>query len=133
MSTKKPTFRSISHKFDFFRQPFFFNLPDNQGNYLTTTTGVTFSAVIVVTVLVYAGFDLVTLLGQDSSNVYENTIDLAFTEDYEFNIDKKPGLQVAFGLTAYDDDYEMLVVPEYVTLKARMYGWNEDEDGSNAV
>ena len=50
--------------------------------YLATKKGVFFSAFIVVTVLIYAGFDLATLLGQDNTNVYENTIDLAFTETY---------------------------------------------------
>ena len=43
----------------------------------------------------------------------------------------KPGLQLAFGLTAYDGNYEALDVPEYVVVKASVRSWSPDEDATS--
>ena len=48
--------------------------------------------------------------------------------EYEFDLDKLGnGFQIAFGWTAYDNNYEMLDEPEYGELKAIMMTWNGDE------
>ena len=40
------------------------------------------------------------------------------------------GLQMAFGITAYDSNYEAIDAPEYVTLKAQYRSWSPEEDAT---
>ena len=50
-----------------------------------------------------------------------NLIDSHYDEDYVFGLDKKDnGFQIAFGVTAYDSNQEMIDDPDYVTLHARL-------------
>jgi hypothetical protein len=56
--------------------------------------------------------------------------DSFFPTDFEFNTDD--GLQMAFGLTAYDDDYESIEDDDYGTLKMIYKTWGiDDEDEAN--
>ena len=51
-----------------------------------------------------------------------------FETDYEFKTDD--GLQIAFGITAYDENYESIENPDYGDLKAYYKTWGfEDAPG----
>ena len=62
----------------------------------------------------------------------DNTImvserDNFFDSDFAFTTDD--GLMLAFGLTDYDDNYEMIDEPDYGELKAYYKTWGLEGDG----
>ena len=61
-----------------------------------------------------------------NSDVFLLEVDSYFNDTYEFALDKLPGLQVAFGLTAYDGNYEMLNETEYGQIKANIRSWSPE-------
>ena len=100
----------------------------NGSNSLKTYVGGFFSSVMLLMLLFYGGMELLTLMTNGNSTITTNIVDSYFDGYYEFNLDKKPGLQIAFGLTAYDSNYEPLDEPEFVEVKARTRSWSPDED-----
>ena len=50
-----------------------------------------------------------------------NTRDSFFATDYEYTTDD--GVMIAFGLTAYDENYEPIEDDDYGTLKAYYKTW----------
>ena len=57
---------------------------------------------MVLTLLFYGSFEMVTLIERGNSTVTQSTIDNYFGADTVFDIDKKGTIQIAFGITAYD-------------------------------
>ena len=51
---------------------------------------------------------MMTLFQYSNSIITVNEIDSFYPETYSFDLDKKKALQIAFGLTYYDDNFEML-------------------------
>ena len=41
---------------------------------------------------------------------------------------KAPNLNIAFGLTSYDNNYEAIDDPNYATLRAQMTSWSPEVD-----
>ena len=78
----------------------------------------------------YGGMELLTLRTNGNSTITTYQIDSYFDSYYEFQLDKLPGLQIAFGLTAYDNNYEAIVAPEYVTVRAQYRSWSPEEDAT---
>ena len=56
---------------------------------------------------------MATVVMRSNSDVFLVEVDSYFDDTYEFESDKQPGLQIAFGLTAYDSNYNMLNETEY--------------------
>ena len=54
--------------------------------------------------LAYGALNLVTLSQYGNSIITNNIIDTHYTSEYVFDLDKKPGFNVAFGMTYYDSD-----------------------------
>ena len=71
---------------------------------------------------------MLTLVDRNNTDIILNEIDSYFDNYYEFHLDKAPGLQIAFGLTAYDSNYDMLDEPEFVEVKARIRSWSPEQD-----
>lgn len=63
---------------------------------------------------------------RSNSDVFLVEVDSYFDDTYEFESDKLPGLQIAFGLTAYDSNYNLLNETEYAQVKARMRSWSPE-------
>ena len=75
---------------DFFKQSFHFNLPNGK-SHLSTSTGAFFSVVMIVLIAFYGIIELHSLINRKQTNFYLNTIDGHFPEEYQFDLDKKPG------------------------------------------
>ena len=67
---------------------------------------------------------MITLIHYSDSTITANEIDSYYTEEYIFDLDKGKSLNVAFGITYYDDNQEMMKVPDYGELIARVKSWN---------
>ena len=85
---------------------------------------------MITMLLFYGGLELLTLTMRNNTLHTTNEVDSFFDGDYTFHTDKTLGLQLAFGLTAYDGNYEALDVPEYVSIKAKVRSWSPDEDAT---
>ena len=71
---------------------------------------------------------MATVVMHSNSDIFLVEQDSYFEDTVKFEGDKLPGLQVAFGLTAYDGNYEMLNDTEYVEVKARIRSWSPEQD-----
>ena len=73
---------------------------------------------------------MATIKHYGASTITSNFIDTHFNSTYEFDLDKgNNGLQIAFGLTYYDDNYEMINETEYGEMKARIRSWTSKSKG----
>ena len=63
---------------------------------------------------------------RSESDIFFIEVDSYFNDTYEFELDKLPGIQIAFGLTAYDGNYEMLNETEYAQIKANARSWSPE-------
>ena len=105
---------------DKFPSPFFFTLPNGK-NSLPSACGLFVTIVLFVTIAFYGITQLVTLSLYGNTTVMNNLIDSYYDETYVFDLDKKEsGLQIAFGITAYDSYQEMIDEPDYATIHAKL-------------
>ena len=84
--------------------------------------------ILILLLILYGGLEVFTLVQRSNTNITLNEVDSYFDNFYEFQFDKAPGLQIAFGLTAYDANYDMIDEPEFVEVKARIRSWSPEED-----
>ena len=108
-----------------FRTNFMFNLPTGSENY-TTTLGCTMTIVMCVILLVYGTVQILTVMQYANSIITVNVVDSHYGDEYTFDLDKGPGFRVAFGMTYYDSNQEMLIEPDYGTVTGRVKSWNEE-------
>ena len=57
--------------------------------------------------------ELLTLAEKGNTTVTSNPIDSHFADEDTFDLDKGGSLQIAFGITKYDSNREMINEPEY--------------------
>ena len=50
-------------------------------------------------------------------------IDYFYEDDYVFDLDKKPGLNIAFGITYFDDNQEPIDDLDYGEVIGRVKTW----------
>jgi len=105
---------------DRFGQSFNFRLPDGRRD-KRTWQGMVFTFVVSTAILFYAAIQLTKLISYDDTTIMLSARDSFFGTDFEFNTDD--GLMLAFGLTAYDSNYESIEDDDYGTLKAYYKTW----------
>ena len=98
---------------------------------MPSTCGFFVTVILFVPIAFYGITQLVTLSVYGNTTVMNNLIDSHYDESYIFDLDKKDnGFQIAFGITAYDDNQEMIDDPDYVTIHARLKEWGNDGMGT---
>ena len=85
-----------------------------------------FSILVIIVLIVYGLVQLLTLVQHGNSIITANVIDSGLTEEYIFDLDIDKSLQVAFGLTYYDGNLEMLQFDDVATLVPRLKTWTKD-------
>ena len=71
--------------------------------------GALFSVLLIGLLAFYGGMELILLLQSGNSIITTNEVDSYYDSFYEFKLDKgNSGIQIAFGLTAYDGNFESL-------------------------
>jgi len=84
--------------------------------------------VVSTAILFYAGIQFTKLVTYDDTSIMVSSQDSYFGTDFEFNSDD--GLMIAYGLTAYDSNYESIEDDDYGTLQAFYKTWGfEDANG----
>ena len=77
--------------------------------------------------LAYGAVNMIELVNHGKSTIRLDVIDFYYEESYKFDLDKKPGLNVAFGVTYYDDNPEAIDIdPDYGELTAYVKSWGPD-------
>ena len=92
-----------AQQLDQFGTPFAFRLPDGRRD-KRSWQGVCFSIVVAIAIFFYAAIQFEKLINYGSTTIMVSSRDAYFDTDFEFTTDD--GLMIAFGLTAYDDNYE---------------------------
>ena len=136
--SKRNSFGQKLLAFDRFPIPFHFTLPNGQDS-LPSSCGLCFTILLIITIVFYGVTHMVTLSVYGNTDVIVNLIDSYYDDTYVFDLDKtnnniwheqKGGLQIAFGLTHYDSNVEMIDEPDYATIHARLKQWGQE--GSSA-
>ena len=73
---------------------------------------------------------MLTLVGYSNSIIMVNVVDSKYSDEYVFDRDKggpEAGFIAAFGMTYYDSNQNMLLVPEYGEIVGRVKGWNGEQ------
>ena len=115
-------------QYDLFKRRFDFQLPNGYES-LATKSGCFFTLILLIVLFAYGLLQAVTVATWANSIITNNVIDSFYQDDYVFDLDKKPGLQIAFGITYYDSNQEMIVEPDYGELIARVKKWGGDAIG----
>ena len=96
---------------DTFPSAFYFQLPNGR-QALPSKLGTFFTLILAMLLGVYGFFELANLVQNDNAGIFSYTVLSNFDSDYEFDMDKGgSSLQIAFGLTGYDDNYSMIDEP----------------------
>lgn len=105
---------------DQFGQPFYFRLPDGRKD-KRTLPGLCFTIFVSIAIVFYASVQFVKLVSFGDNTIMVSSRDTYFPTEFEFTSDD--GLMIAFGLTAYDENYESIEDDDYGTLKAFYKTW----------
>ena len=70
-----------------------------------------------------------TVYKYSNSIITNNLLDSYFSEEYVFDMDKKPGFNIAFGMSYYDSNQKMLIEPDIAEIKARIKMWSPSYSG----
>ena len=124
----KSLFQNIKN-FDLFRQPFRFQFPNGFSS-VTSSPGICASVLLVILTMSYGILNIIELANFGKSTIKLDVIDYYFTEFDKFEIDKKPGLHIAFGITHYDDNPDPIDDLDYGEVTAILKTW-DGENGSN--
>ena len=115
-------------QYDLFKTRFEFQLP-NGYEALATKSGLICTIFLYTVLIAYGLIQAITVATWANSIITNNVIDSYYQDDYVFNLDKQPGLQIAFGITYYDTNQEMIVEPDYGELIGRVKKWGGDHVG----
>ena len=96
---------------------------------LATRSGCFCTLILGFVLLAYGVIQAITVATWANSIITNNVMDSFYQDDYVFDLDKKPGLQVAFGMTYYDSNQEIIIEPDYGELIARVKKWGGDHTG----
>ena len=108
--------------FDLFRYPFRFQLP-NGSTSVTSYPGICATFLLVLLTISYGVLNIIELVGFGQSTVRLDEIDYHYDDSYVFDLDKKPGLNIAFGFTHYDSNTEPIDDPDYGEVIAEIKTW----------
>ena len=80
-----------------------------------------------VIVITFGLIHMLELKNYGKSTIRLNNIDYYYTDEYTFDLDKKPGFNIAFGISYYDHNRTMPIEPDYGEVVAKIKRWNETE------
>ena len=86
---------------------------------------------ISLAIIFYASIQFINLIEYGDNTIMVSSRDSHFGSDFEFMT--KNGLQIAFGLTAYDGNQEPIEDPEYGELKAFYKTWGMPGDPPGVI
>ena len=91
---------------------------------VSSIPGKSASILLVLLTLAYGVLNVIELKNYGKSTIRLYTIDHYYSERDVFNLDKKPGLNIAFGITHYDANLEPIDDPDYGELVGEIKRWD---------
>ena len=113
-------FYNWSIGFDYFGQPFFFRLPDGRKE-KRTWQGLILTILVSVEILFYSSVQIAKLVSFGENTVMVSPRDNYFDSNFEFTTND--GLMLAFALTEFDENSDVIEDPDYGELKAYYNTW----------
>ena len=120
----KNIFANIGN-FDLFRHPFRFQLP-NGFSFVTSFSGICATFTLVVLTIAYGTINFIELSDYGKSTIRLDEIDYYFGERDIFDLDKQPGLNIAFGITYYDSNAEPIDDLDIGEVIGQVKSWDND-------
>ena len=114
--------------FDLFRHPFRFMLPNGYDS-VKSKPGRIATLLLVILTIGYGTINMLELSDYGKTTMRLDVIDYYYSDTDVFNIDKTPGLNIAFGVTHYDNNTEKLDNLDYGEVIGEIKRW----DGENHV
>ena len=108
--------------FDIFRSQFKFQLPNGTTS-VTSYPGICATFLLVLLTISYGILNIIELASFGQSTIRLDEIDYHYNDSYVFDLDKKPGLNIAFGFTHYDNNPEPIDDPDYGEVIAEIKTW----------
>ena len=105
-----------------YRHPFRFVVPGGLES-VTSTTGTIASFLLVLVTLGYGALQFIDVVKYGKSSITNDTIDYYYDDTEMFNLDKTPGLNVAFGITYYDDNPDPIDDLDYGEVTGAIKSW----------
>lgn len=126
---QKDLFQNIRN-FDLFKQPFRFQLP-NGFNSVSSIPGRLATILLVLLTLTYGVLNFLELRNYGNSTIRLYKFDHYYNEYDEFTLDKKPGLNIAFGITHFDGNLEPIDNLDYGEVIGEIKRWDGEYDLPN--
>ena len=95
-----------------FKQSFKFQLPNGYSS-LPSFPGFTASLLLILLTISYGVVNLIEMQSYGQTTVKINLIDYYYKDTDKFDVDKNPGLNIAFGITHYNNVSEPIDDPDY--------------------
>ena len=112
-------------KLDCFGAEFNFNLPE-EGYKIRTCSGMVVTFCVLIIIIFYGTMQFLRLMNTEQPSVMISVRDHYFDVDDEFTSDE--GLMLAFGITAFDINYESIEDASYGQIKAYYKTWGLGDD-----
>ena len=93
--------------YDLFRHPFRFMLPNGYDS-VKSNPGRIATLLLVIFTIAYGTINMIELSDYGKTTMRLDVVDYYYSDTDVFNIDKTPGLNIAFGVTHYDNNTEKL-------------------------
>ena len=93
-------------------------MPSKQGFFVTI--------VFYLIVIAFGAIHVLELKNYGKSTLRLDNIDYYYTDEYVLDLDKKPGFNIAFGITNFDHNLEMLDEPDYGEVVAKIKRWDSE-------
>lgn len=114
-------------KIDSFGEPFEFDL-DGKSKKLKSGCGVLATVFMGLIVSVYAYLRFDVFINRTSMDILQ-TVEMQYLDD-SFEFTTKNGFGIAAMFTAYDNEEEPILTPEYGELTFEYTSWGQEEDGT---
>ena len=95
---------NIRH-FDLFRHPFRFQLPNGFSS-VSSIPGICATYFLIILTIAYGTINIIELNDYGKTTMRLDVIDYYYEDTDIFEHDKSPGLNIAFGITHYDNNTE---------------------------
>ena len=96
---------------------------------VSSRPGICATYVLLIFTIAYGTINMLELRSYGKTRMRLDVIDYYYKDTYDFDLDKTPGLNIAFGITHYDNNTEPLDDLDYGEVVGMIKTW----DGTSGI
>ena len=108
-----------------YRHPFRFVVPGGYES-ITSKSGSLASYLLLIITLGYGVLQFIDVVKYGKSSITNDVIDYYYKDTDMFDLDKTPGLNVAFGITYFDANPDPIDDPDYGEVVGTIKSWGPE-------